>query len=394
MWGNTAVTGEILSDSKPSAGYDWPESAPNTDTSKLETLLTDTREHLLQACATYSEFDNEKFQNLSKTGNLLEDAITFLNHHAFQFNSKRRFANSERVRKSINSSIASKSPLRIVIPIFCIIGNWAKRIDPTTVTFAEECTLRSLQNIAHMYQNTVGLRLKFEIIADATFYTRPFGSDPTFAAGYLAGLKNYVISKNLDALTIHDMSDIPAGKLCEFEKEYIRVRSILSHDPTYGLEAREAQSWIESMSKCITTRDLGASYEEVKDTFKNGNFKSKFGQEVLRRTERAFVDYRALKYALSALDWEDTHFPDSIRATIHHKKLDVMGLRVYPRYKLGSRLLPYHGVALISSNDEGGYQMQVLPEISMVDRDEYTRYITNDGFTDLYLTKALNVVQS
>ena len=38
------------------------------------------------------------------------------------------------------------------------------------------------------------------------------------------------------------------------------------------------------------------------------------------------MDYRALKYALNEIHWDEEQFSGSIRATIHQKK--VLGLRV------------------------------------------------------------------
>jgi hypothetical protein len=36
---------------------------------------------------------------------------------------------------------------------------------------------------------------------------------------------------------------------------------------------------------------------------------------------------------MSKMSWEEKYFPNSIRATIHQKQQDILGLRIYPEYK-------------------------------------------------------------
>lgn len=85
------------------------------------------------------------------------------------------------------------------------------------------------------------------------------------------------------------------------------------------------------------------------------------------------------------MHWDDRKFPGSIRATIHQKKEPVLGLRIYPGYKRDSRLLPYHGVTLVTQDVHGGIVMRIEPEINVVGRDSFQRYISDSGVTDLYL---------
>lgn len=133
----------------------------------------------------------------------------------------------------------------------------------------------------------------------------------------------------------------------KFEDSYMEMYEKLSLDSSYGLDNAEHKAWVSAMAGTITTRDIIAPYNEIVKTFRDNDFSSKFGKEVLRRTERAFIDYRSLKYAMSKMSWEEKYFPNSIRATIHQKQQDILGLRIYPEYKKTSKLLPYHGVAVL-----------------------------------------------
>lgn len=333
MKNTVSITGELLSDSKPVSDYDWPSAEPDFSTTEPVVLRSSLREELLCECSTFGEFNADDFRKSYGTQSAVDQAIALLNHHAFQFNSKKRFRNSDAVRGNITKALKSGCQLDVVIPVFCVIGNKLKRFHPTVVTFAEECTLHSLQRIAEIFQQIIGLNLHFQIVSDALFYIRPLGSDPVVSSHYFKELRDYVDCRKLDCLTVHDMSLLPADRVNEFEKEYLRARNFLKDNPGNGLEEENHQSWLRSMASTITTRDISAKYDEVERTFRNHDFSTPYGQEVLSRTERAFVDYRALKYALNELHWDETRFPDSIRATIHQKKEPVLGLRVYPEYK-------------------------------------------------------------
>lgn len=302
------------------------------------------------------------------------------------FNSRRRFRESKRIQNIVEQVIRQSVPLDIVIPIFCVIGNWAKRIEPTTLTFAEECLLHSLQNISDLFLEVSNIELRFQIIADSNFYVRPLGSDPVISSKYLDDLKKYLIDENLENLYIYDMCDMAKHEMKKFEDCYMEMYEILSLDPSYGLCHSEHKAWVSAMSGTITTRDIIAPYEEIVRTFRDNDFSSKFGKEVLRRTEKAFIDYRALKYAMSQVSWEDKYFPNSIRATIHQKQQDVLGLRIYPEYKKSSKLLPYHGVAVLKKVS-GKHRMFIQPEINIASQIGYERYINNYGFSDFYMDK-------
>ena len=385
MKNTVSVTGELLSDSQPVSDYDWPPDEPDLSATSLGVLNTSFRDELLRECSFYREFSAEDFLKSYGNQTPLEQAIALLNHHAFQFNSKKRFRNSDAVQQSVKESLENGASLDVVIPIFCVIGNKLKRFDPTVVTFAEECTLLALQRIADIFQRVVGLELRFQIISDALFYIRPLGSDPVVASLYYKELCDYVDNHKLSNLTIYDMSLLPSNRLEEFEDAYLRSVKLLREDPGHGLEEENHQSWLRSMASTITTRDIPATYKEIEQTFRNHDFSTPFGQEVLSRTRRAFVDYRALKYALNELHWDETHFPGSIRATIHQKKEPVLGLRVYPEYKRSSRLLPYHGVAVIKRGVDDNPVMEIVPEISVIGRERFKRFVLLTGSTDLYV---------
>ncbi|WP_201585682.1 L-tyrosine/L-tryptophan isonitrile synthase family protein [Psychrobacter sp. HII-4] len=384
MSNNTLTVESLLADAMPPSNYEWPDSLPHLSQQLPKNKSEEDRKFLLKECSVYRDFDPTKFYNSYKNHSKEQFIIEFLNHHAFQFNSRRRFRESLKIQTTVKKVLKKSTPLDIVIPIFCVIGNLAKRIEPTTVTFAEACSLQSLQNISKLFLDMTSVELRFQIIADSNFYVRPLGSDPVISSKYLDDLKKYSKENELENLYIHDMCDMAKHDIKKFEDSYMRMYEKLSVDSSYGLDNSEHKAWISAMAGTITTRDIIAPYEVIVKTFRDSDFSSTFGREVLRRTEKAFIDYRALKYAMSQLAWEERYFPNSIRATIHQKKQDVLGLRIYPEYKKASKLLPYHGIAVLEKiNDR--YSMLIHPEINIASKNEVERYINNYNFSDFYI---------
>ncbi len=381
---NNVTIESLLADSIPSSNFTWSEKFPNLSSLSPNIKYEGDKKLLLKKYSTYKDFDIGKFHNSYKYHSKKELVIEFLNHHAFQFNSRRRFRESLKVQNIINEVIKNSTPLDIVIPIFCVIGNRAKRIEPTTVTFAEACSLHSLQNISQLFLEVTNIELRFQIIADSNFYVRPLGSDPIISSNYLDDLKEYLTQENLANLYIHDMCDMAKHDIKKFEDSYMDMYEKLSVDSSYGLDNTEHRAWVSAMAGTITTRDIIAPYEDIVKTFRDNDFSNTFGKEVLRRTERAFIDYRSLKYAMSQLLWEEKYFPNSIRATIHQKQQDILGLRIYPEYKKASKLLPYHGIAVLKTSD-GNDCMLIQPEINIASQIGVKRYINNYNFSDFYI---------
>ncbi|MDV2427088.1 hypothetical protein RAE04_10675 [Corynebacterium sp. CTNIH16] len=121
MKNTVSVTGELLSDSQPVSDYDWPSDEPDLSTTSLSVLNTSFRDELLRECSFYREFSADDFLKSYGNQTPLEQAIALLNHHAFQFNSKKRFRNSDAVQQSVKESLENGTPLDVVIPIFALL---------------------------------------------------------------------------------------------------------------------------------------------------------------------------------------------------------------------------------------------------------------------------------
>lgn len=63
----------------------------------------------------------------------------------------------------------------------------------------------------------------------------------------------------------------------------------------------------------------------------------------------------------------------------------MLGLRLYPEYKLRSTLLPYHGIALFEPGHiPGSPMMRVVHELTVIGNPAYTRVVDASGHTASY----------
>ena len=144
------------------------------------------------------------------------------------------------------------------------------------------------------------------------------------------------------------------------------------------------------MRATLNSRRMEFSYEQLVKLF--GAAPNKTKEHLDYNTTVALAEYRALKAAAADTNWEKNHFPNAIRATIHAKKIPVLGLRLYPEYKLSSRLLPYHGIAVITQNDDNdAEQMEIHHEITVIGNPAYTKVVDKNGLTQFYEPSKLNI---
>lgn len=150
-----------------------------------------------------------------------------------------------------------------------------------------------------------------------------------------------------------------------------------------GLSEKEYRQWLVSMRSTLNSRRMGFSYQELKMLFGASGKAAPSPLDDIAAV--ALAEYRALKAAAADTRWENIHFPNAIRATIHSKSIPVLGLRLYPEYKTASRLLPYHGIAVMRKEESNGREyMEIRQEITVVGNPGYTRVTGVDGVTQFY----------
>ena len=316
----------------------------------------------MKESAIYTRFKMDNFIQKQKDNTLAEKIINFINDRAFQFNSRERFYNCEIWHEAIKKDIAKNKPIDIVIPIFCNIGNPLKRFHTTQVSAAEKVTLFSLYGISELASKIYPPGIKFHIVVHSNFYSTPFGVNTVEINNYLKQIKDFVFINNLsDRLDVADITELLSPVSEAFSKNYTK--------------------WLDYFSSNAPEDNI--TYEEYLQIYTEQNNKIKEFVDDL--SKKSLDIYRSLKYAAADLCWENLQFEGSVRSTIHTKILPVLGLRIYPEYKLRSRLLPYHGIAIFYRDLKSkSYKMEVIPEAIACTKSNIKR-IVDGGMTQGYV---------
>lgn|GEM_PF-1747931 len=378
------LSGEIISRSQIGHEFSWPEDDPRLFCQQTRTYNAEDDVRVMQASTSY-HFNMADF--LEKTKNLgpASRIIELLNHNAFQFNSRKRFRECALWRDRIEKACEQSLPVEILILAFCVISNPTKRVHPTEVTTAEDVSLLHMYRIAQHIKTIYPPGAVFQVISDSTFYALPLGVTSVEAQNYLVMLKQRTHHLKIDdMIKVHDISDFLSNQNCFFHTRFEYWRSQFLESPlSSDLSADEYRRWLASMRATLNSRRMGFSYRQLMSLFCADAESSSTPLDECART--ALAEYRALKSAAADTRWEEHHFPNSIRATIHAKKLPVLGLRLYPEYKIASRLLPYHGIAVMTMDEESEIErMDVRHEITVVGNPAYTKVVDQAGVTQFY----------
>ena len=373
----TGYHGEIISDSALNYKIALPYEDPRT--LEINSIFEDeVPDNIINESASIHTINSSiLFQRKLTVDEISTNIIKYLNHRNLQFNSRENFAKYDFWYKKIKHSIALKQPISIIIPIFCNIGNPLKRFQVTDITYAEKVTLTHLQNIAKEGEKVYPYGFKFEIVADANFYSTPFMNNVIETHNYINNLKKYVLNSGYSRnLEIRDMMDIISNDSHRFTEKFHFWMEKIENNKSEDLSA-----WKNSMISSINLRHFH-DYNEIRKCYSNQ--KSEIRDYIEGRATSSLAIYRSLKNAAADISWEHLVSENFIRSTIHTKEIPVLGLRIYPEYKKSSKLLPYHGIAVFSKKNEK-YRMKILTEMEAVSLPNILKIKGKDGLTQGYI---------
>lgn len=378
------LSGEIISRSQIGSDFIWPKLDPRSQWQPIRSYEAgdDVR---VRHLSSSTHFDMSAFLEKTKHLDLTSRILELLNHNAFQFNSRKKFRECEQWRQRISQACEKGDPIEVLILAFCVISNPTKRVQPTEVTTAEDVSLLHLDQIARHVASIYPPGAVFQVISDSTFYALPLGVTSVEAQNYLVRLRQRTEELQIaNTIKIHDITDYLACHNQLFHDRFEFWRTKFLSDPlSHDLLPDEYQRWHASMRTTLNSRRMGFDYEQLAALFSADSGTSPGSLD--ESATLALAEYRALKAAAADTNWEGRYFPHAIRATIHVKKIPVLGLRLYPEYKQGSRLLPYHGIAVVyPGENDGAERMEILQEITVIGNPAYTRVVDASGFTRFY----------
>ncbi|SFU38486.1 L-tyrosine/L-tryptophan isonitrile synthase family protein [Xenorhabdus koppenhoeferi] len=382
---SVSTNGSIIEDSLMFGQFGWPESEPDM-MSNGNLIAADLREELLNKCSISKELPSEQWWKEKRKKDIPLHVMVrdYLNHPVIQFNSKTIFSSCLETLSKIKSSINERGEIDIILPVFCVISNWQKRHDITSLTMAEEVSLLHLAKVSTYLEENTGIKIRFTILSDATFYAGIFGDPMDAAEKYIRDLKEFTkIRKVNEIVNIFDISNIVALLQDDYDSALSNHLKTFTSNPSFGISHEEAIRFHASVGSTVNISDLSLTYNQKKAMFCDSIFPDlETKNEVMNRVHTAFIHYRAMKEAMASIRWEKLLFPNAIRATIHHKTLPLIGVRIYPDYKSHSPYLPYHGIAVIEHR-KNIWRMSIEQEIHQ--HGKRMRIINHRGVSDFYV---------
>ncbi|MBD2815772.1 L-tyrosine/L-tryptophan isonitrile synthase family protein [Xenorhabdus sp. Flor] len=382
---SASTNGSIVEESIMFGQFGWPECEPVMNSNDY-IISSDLRNFLLEKCSVSKSLPSENWWKEKWKKNVPLPTIVrdYINHHSIQFNPRTVFASSSEILKKIELCVNERKRIDIILPVFCIVNNWQKRHDITSVTMAEEASLLHLAKFSSYLEKNTGVSIRFNILSDATFYAGIIGSPMGASEKYIQDLKTFTQEQKIDDIVnVTDMSDIVSQFRSEYEYALSEHLKVFTLDPFFGISPEEAIRFQSSVGNAVNISDLPLTYDQKKAMFCDSIFPSQeIKQEIMDRINKSFVHYRAMKEAMAAIQWENALFPHAIRASIHHKTMPILGVRVYPNYKSHSPTLPYHGIAVIEHRDNV-WRMNIEQEIHQ--HGKRLRITNNHGVSDFYI---------
>lgn len=370
-----------ISESALIGRFQWPSDDPRMRAQPSRPARESDDARLARAATP--DFDLEGF--LKRTQQLSSEMrIIELLNEACQFNSRSRFRGNEDVQERIRRAQQENRPIEIVLPAFAPVLNTVKRFDSMALSGAEDVSLLHLSWVAELIGRVYEPGALIHVVSDGVFYSSALGITWVEAHTYEQRLIARVRELGIRNIIVHSMSGFLLPRHTEFLRNFDRhYHAIWKGRPDDGISAKDIGRLSGSLLAGVNTRKYGLTYDEMRNLFSADVAPEQRYAEwsaIFASVRDSVTHYRALRAALAELRWEEKQFPGAVRATIHLKKLPVLGLRLYPEYRRRSMLLPYHGIGVLLHDGS----LTVEPEMFVCGRAEYTRVVAADGTTRFY----------
>ena len=98
-------------------------------------------------------------------------------------------------------------------------------------------------------------------------------------------------------------------------------------------------------------------------------------------TDIALKEVTTIRLTCGEIDIATRLWPNAIRASCHKGQKNgrwAMGLRTYPEYFGSCKILPYHGMPIISKTSKGEMKLEIEPEVMLRSREDLIRIMIED----------------
>jgi hypothetical protein len=367
----------------------WPTTDPRL-VEQPTVLNNAAEESRLRAAATRVHLDFERFLHERRHFGPAAQIHALLNHDAYQFQPKQAFAAEPLWHSRLADAVTHRRPVEIVYPLFTKEGCAAKVLDAIGPTGAERMVFWHFEQLAARVAVLHPPGLRIHVLCDTHLYNSAYGNSPVETAAYLADLRRWADALPSHPVMVHDYAELLAPFRATFQAAYHETHRRLRQDPSQVLPPEEYRHVLKSMRANVNTRTLGLDYPALCAAFgPNQDPTHPAWQAVTHLAERATQEKLAIKQAAYVTGADERLFPHALRATVHKglkRGRTLLGLRPYPEYYRSTRILPYHGVALLEP-EHGTWKATVHPEIALRGRTDLVRCLAPDQNTWFYRTR-------
>jgi len=300
----------------------------------------------------------------------------------------------ERLGERVTAAVQRGRPIRLVYPLVCKIGCWAKQMTNIGPNAAERACLQFFNHVNRVVKEFYAPGVVIELVCDAHLYNSAIQLPYHEVNAYVRRFAKLVRDVAPETVGLHDYCDLleqfdPGSR--RYRAAYQRYHRLLRDQPDQSLGGADHHGLFESVRALVNTRRLGLPYEDHRALFGPAPDRSNpHWAEVEAMTESAVREMVATRMACSDLDVLGAAFPDMVRVSCHRGRKAgraVIGLRVYPEYYRSSLFLPYHGIAVLWG-DGPCPGLELHPEVVLRGDPNLVRVLQPDGDVFCYRAPA------
>lgn len=380
--------------------YDWPETDPHATPQRTRSR-TDRDLDLIRACLRSAEINLDAFLADARKRKLSppDTILALLSHQRFQMNPTKPVRHEPRWQQSVALAMARNEPIDIVYPQFCVIPNAPKRYTNTGAAAGEDCTIEFFKLINQHIKAVHKPGVRFHALADAALYASAFQTHATEVDAYYESVRSRIEALGAsDCVSLYDYSDLLRTKCqLDYQLSYYSIgHRVWEGEFAELLPKTDIPTLHRSVRCSVNTRRFQLKHEDHRQLFgpQECRFKGHRHYQIIEEmTNIAFRELITIRLACGAVDVSSRLWPNAIRATCHKGPKNgrwAIGLKPYPEYYGSCKLLPYHGMPIITRDSKMRPRLEIAPEVLLRGREDLVR-VTSDGQDEVYAYIALNI---
>ena len=368
--------------------FSWPANDPQAIHQQTRRLGVEDH-FLIREAGQAFHFNKDSFAEQTARYDTAAKLHHLLTCRAINFNGVHRVRGERIWLDRIRAAVERSEPVQLAYPLMCKMPNPAKQMTSFGITAGEEATVRFFQRIGELAKELYEPGIKINVVSDAVLYNVALQNPPPTAINFIEELRDLVLRLDeTDTVVVHDYVELLVPYARQYQRAYEWFYKRLGQEDRSLITTAKHSSLAASVKASLNTSRLGLGYQDQKEIFgpeqrpANAHYKM-----VEQMAEFGLREQIAIKMACDRLNVFEHIWPRHVRVSCHRGIKHghaVIGLRPYPTYYSSSKLLPYHGVALIKKDLRGVAKLVVRPEFLLRGNPDLLRVENALGETYLY----------